>query len=314
MFLEDRDIVIIESLIKVYKKIHELYEFIALDTNKEACTKTISYLIQKEKELIDSIDLNDYKLEAIEEYVQAKAGLYLDNELPVSTITYLDRTNYPYFRLLARVRYYNSSNKKITLDIETLRPQIQDVESSIHYIVTHSRAEYITNKKDRYAALMHSLYVLIDSPVTEKYCMDCNTELNKTINLLDLYVDGLTYRNISDGESFLIKRNISYEYIIQSRIDEVLNELFELMRDEISLIGKDYKTSDIFINLISYLKSLISIATKNQRLEIYDNIRNMIEKFKYDRLFYRLLLNKIELDIEEDLIPRIEYTSILSKI
>lgn len=311
--LDDNDILIIESLLKIGKRISSLYESILQSDDIHKYCFIISRLIDSEEKLISNLNLDDIKLERIEEYIQEKAGLYLDSNLPVSTIIYLDKTNYSFFRVLARCRYYNSVIKNPSLDLEFFRPKIQDIECALHYSITKRKIEKLESKKLKERAFRHSLYILVDSPLVEKYCMETNLSLNTMPNSLDLYIDAYAYKNPTT-DSFLIRRTKIYEIIINKRIKEILSQLLELIRDEASLIGSAYKTSDVFLNLISYLKALIAISGTEERMDIYNKIYSIINgENREDSYYLKILLKDLIIEVEEYLVPKRESTSLINR-
>lgn len=312
---------ILKSLIKIEKRIHSLYVAIEKEPEKkDEYIETLLNLISKENELILSIKLSPKKLKEIENEYINRVGLSIETSLPLGLSSHLNDTNYPYYRLIARLRYACAKqNDSINLILE---PYFLDVEIKLLYRIILGEIE---NKPVdflfRKSLAEYSHLILIDSPNAEmeilkrrftpvEYVDDCiefcTTLLcwsyMQKLKKSDSEIDKNILKEYTESKCLLDNKRSLNVYRIP-RFNEKANEIIRELCN-LGSTGSNYRTPDFDVK-VAYLKTIIALLDRKSRTTAYKSILSY-EKFRNSK--YPWLMDFIRLsmkDIENNIVPSI---------
>ncbi len=316
MELRERDKEVLKSLTKIEKRIQSLYSFV-LDSfeNPELRDKSIETLltlISKEDELIEALELTRDKLQHIEKIYVERVGLSLDTNLPLGLSSSINKTNYPYYRTIAKMRYVCSKMDDSINHI--LDSYLLDNELNLLYIAIMRDIERQNDPSFRKSFLEYSQLILIDSPTVEvetlkrkmaprEYVDDC-IELQadvvywsyiKKLKQLEVDIDKSLIEEFMKPKNILDITRASSKYRAPRagvQFKEIVLELYKY-----GSIMTDCRTPDFYVK-VAYLKMIIAFFDKRSREATYNSFLSseVISSSKYPWLMDLIKDNIIDLE------------------
>ncbi len=314
---------ILKSLIKLEKRISTLYRAIEKDdANRENYIQALLSLISKENELLLSIDLNANKLETIESELIYRMGCRINTVLPLGITQYINDQNYPYYRLVARLRYTYS--KQVDSLKKILDPYLLDNELTLfHRILTTEAEKDSVNPQHKNRLIECSRYLLMNSPTVEcevlrrdlspvEYVDDC-IEFHTTL----LYWAAV--QKLKDAKHLLeekeLKEYSASEHILNNerstqlyRTPRFLIEYAELLELLKTLIKNNAENTPEFTILIGYLKTQLALLDRGPRQTMYEAL--LSHELSCNHPWLKNLFQSSFKDIEENLVSHIRKISL----
>ncbi|HBA37643.1 MAG TPA: hypothetical protein DCY94_02880 [Firmicutes bacterium] len=306
------------TLLKVEKKIRDNYFSKKNDCNLE----NLIALLDLETSLIASLNLDYQKLKHYEDFIKEKAHISEIADLPSSLSHVLDRDTYPFFRLVARMRYHQYGKE----DIESAftYPSFKNLETALLYRCLSNRLDKAQNSRtdtsNNIASALRNyrIFALIDSPKTELDILRNGLEppniiLDDTDFLIDFYVlskwqedQKLNFSSEStDGDLYFPSHNgrihLAWFY---SHFEITFKEMVRQTN-----LHKHVQSSPYFLFLTCYTNVLVAMLEKKSRLEIYEFfLAKLKEKYEDYPWLSNWLSDCIE-EVEKKLIPKIVHIS-----
>lgn len=323
--LNQKDIEIITQLLKLERRIGDSYR----EIDKTQDFERLLRLIEAEDALLESLEISEKKLELIEKYLKRKASLYLDNSpLLLGISPHLTRNKYPYYRIIARLRY--KMKQKVGIDAECLYTSFKDVEVTTFYRALDNECQNIPDFREetkdsiREELKTYQLQILIDSPKVEiQLLKNSLNPLEIIYDLIDFYIALL----LTFGLEEINKLSSELEETLSNKIDlnecttkerlRWFNSRFVEVKKEIirhmNISSKDPRVSPHFLMLVAYAKSLIAPLDKRTRLKIYRDFASneSLKKIPFP-WFQSWFVRNIE-EIETELVGHINKVSTAPK-
>ena len=112
MRITKKDATTLDTLIKIEKRIYKLYKQFYKKHNQKII-ETLKGLIEVEESLLKELNITDDKYDLIEEIFVFKSGIYIQDNIPVCLDPSLEYSTYPYYRILARLKYELCNQKEL---------------------------------------------------------------------------------------------------------------------------------------------------------------------------------------------------------
>lgn len=310
----------IDTLLKLGKKIHKWYKEIIECGGNEFVFTRLKGLIKVESALISSLGIDEAKIDDIAMYLIDKGGINIDNKMLTVMEPHFDDTTYPFYRLFAKCKYYFYSHKSLDLSVGSMRIPIIDNEVASMYSFLMGDYNKEENGSRKRELLKYIIFTLVDSSDLEEKVLDSYLQsLDEKIDALPMYCDLAIMKTIKRDAKILdcridLSNNVCsdlYHIVLSQRDHEVLDDLFKLFIQYVSLTGPSYYGSATFKLYIDYFKTIIANSPKELRNILYDDVTNIINslrdgvKDKYTSIF-----RESKREIEEESITRVKHLSL----
>lgn len=309
-------------LIKLDKRIQKLYKILVDNTDNVILYDRLKGLIDVEETLVDSFNIDADKMDDITLFLLEKGGINVDYKTLTAVEPHFSDTTYPYYRLYAKCKYSFYKHLSICLTLESMKGYILDNEvSNLYNFLLKDCSEETNNSKKR-EILKYAVFSLVDSTLLERMALDNHLNvISSSVNTLPFCCDMAIMSTVQDA---IKKLNVPikigddlcaefYHLINNARVNEVIEDLFHILVQYVSLTGESSYNSPTFKLYVDYLKTLIVNSPKAIREVLYKNIYEIIDSVRGDaRDLFEGILDKAEEEIENDVIPKVMYLSLAS--
>lgn len=313
MKLSTKEKGILDSLIKIDKRIFKCITDILYHHKTDLVKNGLQNLIESEEKLINLITIDDQKYELILDYLGVQ-DVDRTTGILSSASTYTDGSRYARVRIISHFYYKLMSTK--TLGFDSLYNNIVDKQVALLYNILMDECEkcdLMSSPKIR----MLSLITLSDSPNAEKTFL--NTKYGDDLVVYDttrIATDLIVFRIEKERKRCFPGLPILYikepystcpDDVITNYYNKTLNIIVNgIMR--IINNDDDYKCNTRYIYLVSYLKSVIAMYSKQYRENKYQVLDEFLKRF--DKKEYLEALKDLIDDVENSIIPKIIYARI----
>ena len=298
MKLSTADKNILNALIKMNKHIYKLIYNMSIGYSTHILKAKLDAFIKKENELIDKLNVTNQKLPLILEYINITN---INDKLLPSFSLYLDEAHYARMRIYAKIRY--RLLKKSDEEKDLIRVNLINEQVSIMYNIFLDKIS--KNNKNISKNTFMQLISLMDASEVESEYLSLPKNTPLTINdYTRIYTDIITYKIIkytkNHTDTALLFIHEPYKQTYNNAISDYFDGMISIVLSRLEFVIKNYDDfSDeiIYTYMLTYLKSIFIMSSKETRIELYKVIENKIIKdasFKKD-----IILKELNEFIEE---------------
>lgn len=314
MVLNKKTDSLLKMLVKIEKKIFEKYNLIFQDNFDQTVLRDILSLVKQESKIINCI-ISTEKSERIEEYLKQRYLLDLDSNLMIGFSQFISRENYPYYRIVARCRYFQSKSNKM----ESNYHLYMDQEVSMIYRLLINNDPDDSNLKEK---LDHYAYIfLINSEAVEGAILHNDLEpLDEICDLIEfseeiyLAADIAIKKKNKEENSKVSFDRIKMATLSRKReFDKSFSELLRRILMELELTHSELNEPINLILFSCYFKTILALLDNPSREYVLEQIRSsyLLNNLPYKSIIIlKDFFENCGEQVEEELLPHIKHFSI----
>lgn len=313
--MSTKDVYILKTLIKIEKRIRDLYKKLLEYGchNCEHITKEILGLIDSERSYMRDLNLTSKQLETIKAYLMRKVKLSFDCKAFKCLKNDINHDNYAYYRLYIKLEELRKEQElagldqidlSLTRDLVTVlfRVLIDSCQNKNYDVVNKLMKKAMLILVESTPVEIEMLKVSMIPPKIINFCLtttfDLSIALQSKVNPLTIEEIGFKIDRVENGQKQYLKIRFNEHY------NEIM-EVFHIEALKIQDLYKDAKT----IFYISYIEALTAFLPLEERMSIY---RAFLKSCKKEDAF-NVVRDRISY-LERELIPSIERASLFRPI
>lgn len=251
----------IDSLLSIGKSIDRLY--VAIDTDREGIIQTILQLISKEQEILKSIDLKKPSVRSVLNKILASFSK--DNALPFGVLYDLQENEYPYYRLLAHLNYFDNDPRNTDfVSIRTL------IDTEIAFLFNELCAKAMRGKAFR---------ILMNAPDVEVKALNNGLKpFDAVYESLDWEVQFKSLKQLVDLKRMDVevdKSGFSIPSANELRISFYVEKLMAISQSISDAIAANKAPMDL-ISVRSYLNSILALIDEDDLEDMKFNAMDVV--------------------------------------
>lgn len=310
MVLTDKDKIIMGDLLTIANEIYKLYRKLEKAKDKRKYTTKILSLIEKEEQLIELLQLDNDKLQAIES-IFAHHKININSSLYLATQAIHENKKYPYCRVLVKLRSYtdkDTKNIKIIISEYLTQYEIILLYKHLHNL-SYQEPHLFINYYRRIAHILLMEDVEVEKDILKKdmapieELFDATELITDYLILEDYFIDKENQKDLN-----VAREIINLEELKFLRVQMQMLETMSIFEQKKTRFNPDkYVATHSYI--VAFISALITFVTKENREGLYKTWAS--EAASEAQLEYS---KRIINTIENELLPSVKKISLVPPI